>query len=933
MALALCMPLLFGARPANAASVVESAVTVGATAQSSCGTAGTPSATVYLPNITKTFGGPDGWDTPFYIQNAGAVQTTVEATFSRFSDGAVITCRKTTGLAPGTALTDDPARDEDLPDDTQFSVVLRSFGAPVVAAVDQLQGVGPTTEALSYTGFGAGARTVYLPNVTRRFFGYDVPFIIQNVGSAVATVSVRFLSFDGTRSLTLGRVIDPGKSKVVDPDSDDALLGAPGLVDGTQYAVTLTSTQPIAVVANAHDEAIGPVAFSHNGLAVGGQTLFAPYAMKLVNSLFSPVVVQNIGTTSADATLTFSPLGTSGGAQTFTLRGIPAGGARAFDPRFTLGTTTPCTVAGPNCLGPGEYSLRIDSASQIAAVVLPNSSSTAAAYLATPSMQTRTVLPVVMRTVGGGNGWTTSVYVQPGSTTSATVRYYALDTGELVATQQVALPPNGARLDPRTVPGLRDNAKYSMTVDGNGGTLTAVAHQQAFTGGDASMMYEGFATASLPTVPQPASIRVRPEGSIVIAGATGDFTASVNDQFGVPLPSAPLTWSSSAGTIASNGLFTAGATNAAGTVTAASAGVSTSVAVSVQVPAPTVVAGIALVRVTAPAFDLYAQPTIALADKQRLLVNGMADTAQVQSDYLANFANRPSIYVLATSAAFSAAAQTIGGGSAPPTWASGVCVCDTDHNWVFVNWETAASDNVTVRHELTHAMEHDLSADADLPAWFNEGNARQEEFTLEGMQWEVNEERYRAASMARSGALFTLDALTSQFVWGQRNAFDATYEYAVATQAAAFVRADVGMLGVLDLLRRLASDESFADAYAAVAHRSLDTFAASFGARVRALAPAYPGIATSPDTPTGPGLAFAIYGLPANAPFTLDVVGTNGFSLVGGPQRTADAYGFYTSFLSTGWPPGTYTISASYAGGVVSVTAVKPATASVSFSP
>src|SRR5687767_15178618 len=44
------------------------------------------------------------------------------------------------------------------------------------------------------------------------------------------------------------------------------LFRSSGLRDGTQYAVTLTSTQPIAVVVNAHNETGAPVAFSHNGI-------------------------------------------------------------------------------------------------------------------------------------------------------------------------------------------------------------------------------------------------------------------------------------------------------------------------------------------------------------------------------------------------------------------------------------------------------------------------------------------------------------------------------------------------------------------------------------------------------------------------------------------------------------------------------------------
>ncbi|MEK7863962.1 MAG: hypothetical protein AAB295_11960, partial [Chloroflexota bacterium] len=81
-----------------------------------CGTTTAAVSTVYLPNITKTLGGPSGWVTPFYVQNTGTIQTAVEVTFYRFSDGAQITCRRTSGVAPGTSLVDNPNADTDLPD-------------------------------------------------------------------------------------------------------------------------------------------------------------------------------------------------------------------------------------------------------------------------------------------------------------------------------------------------------------------------------------------------------------------------------------------------------------------------------------------------------------------------------------------------------------------------------------------------------------------------------------------------------------------------------------------------------------------------------------------------------------------------------------------------------------------------------------------------
>ncbi|HEY6959368.1 MAG TPA: Ig-like domain-containing protein [Candidatus Limnocylindria bacterium] len=929
--LALVVALVLAGNGGAVARAAQIGSPANAAMTTPCGAAGVPTSTVYLPNITKTLGGPLGWDTPFYVQNAGAIQTTVEATFYRFSDGAPVACQKTAALAPGTSMVDDPDRDTYLTDDTQYSVVLRSFGAPIVATVTQLQGAGTTTEALSYAGSSVGGTTVYLPNVTRRFYGYDVPFIIQNLGTTTTLVTARFIDFAGTQTLTIRRVIDPGRSRVIDPNSDDAVLGAPGLVDGTQYAVTLTADQPIAVVANAENRAVGPVAYSMNGIIDGATAVYAPYAMKLLNALFSPVVVQNLSASVADARLTFTPLAGGGVAQVFTLASIPAGGSRAFDPRFALGTTTPCLAAVPAvCLANGEYSLKIESTVPIAGVVLPNSATTAAGYPAATTFQPRATLPVVTRTVGGPAGWTTSMFIERGTATSATLRYYALGTRTLAATQQIALGTSSIRIDPRGVVGLADGTTYSVTIDGNGGTLAAIAYQQALTGGDASMMYEAFGAPSLPVAPQVGSLRVSFASDTIIAGASEQLTASVYDQFGEPLASSGTTWSASPGTLGAvspSGILTTTGSGGTVNVVATSGTVSTTIAITVVVPRSTSIGGLSFRLVSTTAVDVYSDAAISLADDQRILVQTISDMAQVQGDYTTAYTNRPSVYVLSTPSAFSAAIQAIGAVSAPSPWASGECVCSGDHSWIFVDWqdEAALGQLRDLRHELTHAIERDLAPDAFYPAWFDEGNARAEELTIPSTEWFADEERYRAASMAAKGALFTLADLSSPYTWAARSQADATYAYAVATEAVLLLRSDIGMAGELATFQQMAQGASFEDAYAAIAGRPFSDFAQSFASRIRVLAPPSPGIVTASSTPVGPGTTFVIYGLPSNAMFSLSIVGNNGYQLTGGSLRLADTYGFFTSYIAGGWPPGTYTISATWSGGTVSTVAVKTA--------
>src|SRR5438034_4861160 len=161
----------------------------------------TLTTTVYLPNITRRLGGPDGFYTPFIIQNTGSTNTELEVSFYKFTDGSCVERYLIFNMAPGTSHANNPndtVLNPTLPDDAQFSVVVQSFGSKIVGVVNEHQGVGTRAAALSSAGFTTGATTVYLPNITRKFFGlFDTPFIIQNLGSSTASVTASFKTFDG----------------------------------------------------------------------------------------------------------------------------------------------------------------------------------------------------------------------------------------------------------------------------------------------------------------------------------------------------------------------------------------------------------------------------------------------------------------------------------------------------------------------------------------------------------------------------------------------------------------------------------------------------------------------------------------------------------------------------------------------------------------
>jgi hypothetical protein len=464
-----------------------------------------PTATNYLPNITKTLGGPSGWQTPFIVQNTGIANATLEVSWYRFVDGS---CAKriTIDRAQGTSYAYVPNNDPVLDDNAQFAVVVRSYGATIVSVVNEHQGGGARAEAMSYDGFSAGSKNVFLPNITRRFCagcrpgspGFVTPFIIQNLGTTTTVATAQFVerATGQAAPVTVQLAIDPGKSKPIDPNS------TAGLIDGKAYSVSIAADQPVAVVVNTHDDLGGvqsPIAYSADGIAAGAGTLYAPYAAKNSDGIArtSSIVVQNVGTTAGTPTLKFTPIG-GGTATSFSLGNLDLSKSAAFDPRYTKGDTTLAlcgSIASDGCLADGDYSVEVSGGgASIAAAVNVISGATGMGYTALATAGPKYFLPNVTRTLGGATGWTTPILLQSVTATSATLSWYRFVDGTLVTQQNVPLTPgSGVRIDPRNNPSLTDDTQYAVVVSATGGNVAAVVVELA-SGGDNAMIYEGFAS-------------------------------------------------------------------------------------------------------------------------------------------------------------------------------------------------------------------------------------------------------------------------------------------------------------------------------------------------------------------------------------------------------------------------------------------------------
>ncbi|HJW48629.1 MAG TPA: hypothetical protein VJ726_04350 [Candidatus Limnocylindria bacterium] len=927
----LALPLILGAGAGRAAAATPTTVapTASAAAAAPCGTLGVPTTTIFLPNITKMLGGPNGWVTPFIVQNVGVKKATLEVSFFRFSDGGLVTCRRIDDLAPATSFADYPNNDADLPADAQFSVVVKSFGSEVVSVINEHQGQGQPTraEALSYNGLTSGATSMYLPFVGKPVSAACPPtdpncnrswittFVMQNFGAVNTSVSARFTSFDGAVTTTLTRTIAPGRSQFIDPTAEPQLLA------GRYYSVVITSAQPIGVVVNAHDDApssLAPRGFSYNGVPqpTAGD-VYLPYVRRdgpALRTYPSGVLVQNAGTFEARPTLAFQRLG-GGGPLTITAPvAIKPGATWLFDPEQS-----------PS-LAVGEYSLVVTGGT-FAVLDATLVHGAAMGFIGASGQGNRAYLPNVTRTLGGARGWTTPIVVQSAGATSATLRWYRFADGALVTRQSIGPFARGAsiRVDPRSVPGLSDDTQYGVVVDAKEGNVAALVTELNFEGGDGTMIYEGFA-ATVSTVPAPTAVVITPGVVQLGTDESAQLTATVKDQFDEVMPETPPTWRVAPlalGAVATSGVFTAGATGGVGAITATAGNAFETIQLTVVPPASVTRGGISFLLRTTGSSDFYAESTVSRFAAGAINTQVNADIARIQQDYGRSFAARPEVYLLATDASYETAQTQIMG--LGPSFVSAQSIADPFESAGVYYRKRVAMDLArignsipftTARHELTHMMIDEITGDAPVPAWLNEGSARLAEFTIPGALWWRTVEQHRAVSMAVNGRQLSTAELTSQGAWNAREGPLSRYQYAEASQIVQVLRNEIGLAAQLQILSLIGAGRTFEESYAAVTGRSWADFAASVPARLRALATS-PGIAFAADSTAGAGPngpTFVIYGYAPNTSVTLSITGAATGFTNSGRFQVLDEFGVYWSWLGTNWPADTYTFTLTASG-------------------
>lgn len=317
---------------------------------------------------------------------------------------------------------------------------------------------------------------------------------------------------------------------------------------------------------------------------------------------------------------------------------------------------------------------------------------------------------------------------------------------------------------------------------------------------------------------------------------------------------------------------------------------------------------------------------ISAPDRAALVSAGDADVAHIERRFARRFETPPEVVVVASEASFARSlSETFGLDAKTAALFAGRYNAYTGTSSAtrgeatIVHWPKMAKERpiFRLRHELSHAMIRKLTAlSNELPTWLNEGLAELEGQSVPGLSWTLLQSRYCAASMAATNTLLPLERLTNP-----EEAFPLLADQiANATESVRLLESDVTRAAVLRILERLAQRDRFEEAFRTATGMQFSRFTATLSPRLRALAPGYPGIATAPADPSGPGLTYVIYGFAPSSPVN---VLFRGNGLQAQETRNMSAHGCSAGNFTGAWPTGTYEITAIGDSGTVRVTARK----------
>lgn len=314
---------------------------------------------------------------------------------------------------------------------------------------------------------------------------------------------------------------------------------------------------------------------------------------------------------------------------------------------------------------------------------------------------------------------------------------------------------------------------------------------------------------------------------------------------------------------------------------------------------------------------IFSEDSVKPAQREALARAVDRDMHELEQQFGRAFTARPSIYLFSTRASFALGLQQMFGVRGPDAGllaAANGGVNLSRQGAIVINLQNLGNDRdlAIVRHELTHALVHEIiGPDTVLPAWFEEGLA-----TLEERKGAIaGTEAARHAAVALSLVTeerTTLGDLEQVSQWVQRNAALDGQAYTVSAEAVRLVEESVSRAGLVRMLEATGHGTSFADAFAFETGQSVADFQRAFPARLAA----EQATARIAQTALADGVRWTLAGFTPQSAVTIRIEGV-GYKLE--YEVTTDKYGMYQAVFGATAPRGEYTLHASRSGTTASV--------------
>jgi len=268
-------------------------------------------STIYMPSVLRDF---YGYENIIAVQGVSGSDDTIEFTVTIYDEAGAVkdTIASTVGVNTGTYMDLSGATGSDLGNQFSGSATLTTDnGTDTVAVVVVQENPGGFTQ--SYEGFTSGVKTLYAGGLYDEYYEFISSINVQNVSSdCTGNVTIAYTG-DSNVSKSNTFSLAPRIGKLVNQPDDDLNPGT-GPNSHWSGSATITSDCDIVAIVNAATVTSNSYPYANNynqaqtysAVATGAKSVGVPLLEKLVDGRFSSVTVQNVGSSAATFSITYS---------------------------------------------------------------------------------------------------------------------------------------------------------------------------------------------------------------------------------------------------------------------------------------------------------------------------------------------------------------------------------------------------------------------------------------------------------------------------------------------------------------------------------------------------------------------------------------------------------------------------------------------------